>query len=149
MARFHLAQTPGGVDEANVGEGLGEVAPHFAGVWVGFLGEQADIVGESVGALEELGRPLYLAGQGEALDQPVGADEEPIVIAGPAVHEPVGCKLPLDRLDGGAYAGVVCRQKTDQCPACGPSSRAKIAGESKRGEQYHSSVPSRRTRAAD
>jgi hypothetical protein len=57
---------PGGVDEPDVGEGLGEVAEQFTGGRVDFLGEQVDVVEVGDGTLEDVPCPRGLAGQGLA-----------------------------------------------------------------------------------
>ncbi len=74
-------------------EGLGEVAPELPRSGVGLFGEQAEVVGESGGLLEKLDGVFYLPAPREVLDEPVGADEKPLLVSGPAVDEAVGGEL--------------------------------------------------------
>lgn len=60
----------GGVEEADVGEGLGEVAGEAAGLGVVALGEEADVVADGEEALEEAAGVLVAAEEGEAVDEP-------------------------------------------------------------------------------
>ncbi len=62
-----LGDGPGGVDESDVAEGLGEVAEQLTGGRVDFLGQEADIVGVGDGTLEDAPCPLRLVGQGQGL----------------------------------------------------------------------------------
>lgn len=72
-----------------MGEGLGEVAPGLPGTRVGLLGEEPEVVGAGGGPLEELDGLLRPTGAGQALDEPVGAEEEAVLVPGPAVDKPV------------------------------------------------------------
>ncbi len=57
-------------------EGLGEVAQELSAGGVDLLGEQADIVDEGDGPFENGAGPSRLAGQGQGLSQPEGAQQE-------------------------------------------------------------------------
>src|SRR3954467_11871943 len=115
-----LAQVHRGIDQRDVREGLREVAQLAAAARVGFLGEQADVVGEAAQALEQLARLGAPAEQDQAVGEPEAAGEEhPLALGQPverfaraiAQHEAVLRELALDRLDGAAHARVAAGQK--------------------------------------
>ena len=66
-------------------EGLREVAEQLAGSGVDLLGQQADVVDEAGGPLEDRPGPFGPAGQGQRLGQPEGAQQEGALLAGEAV----------------------------------------------------------------
>ena len=65
MPALGFGDGPGGVDEPDVAEGLGEVAEQLTGGGVDFLGQQADVVEVGDGTLENVPCPRGLAGQGQ------------------------------------------------------------------------------------
>ena len=73
------------MDEADVGEGLGEVAEELAGRGVDLLGEEADVVRAAGHEVEQRRRPLDLARERQALREPERADAERALAAGEAV----------------------------------------------------------------
>src|SRR4051794_29529736 len=86
---FGFGDGPGGVDQADVAESLGEVAQQFTGRGVDLLGEQAEVVAEADGRGERLPRLADLAGEGMGLGQPERAEEEGALLALEAVVGPV------------------------------------------------------------
>src|SRR4051794_26542704 len=80
---------PGGVDEADVAEGLGEVSEELSAAGVDLLGEQAHVVAVADGGRERAAGGADLAGQRLGLRQPEGAEEERALVALEAVVGPV------------------------------------------------------------
>ena len=115
MPAFGFGDGPGGVDEPDVAEGLGEVAEQFTGGRVDFLGEQVDVVEVGDGTLEDVPCPRGLAGQG--LGQPEGAQHEGALPAFQAVGSVAGAiavdqaafvgEALGDGVDSGQHAGSV------------------------------------------
>src|SRR5215217_5350012 len=107
-----LAEVHGGVDQRDMGEGLGEVAQLAAAGRVVLLGQQPDVVAQPQQPLEQLSGILEPADQGVVVGQPEAAGQEGSLPAGEPVHrlpgraggiaehEPVVQQLPLDGLDG-------------------------------------------------
>src|SRR6516164_7554476 len=71
-----LADGPGGVDQADMAEGLREVADHLTAGHVDLLGQQADVVDRRHGPLEGRRGLVHLAGQRLRLGQPERAEQE-------------------------------------------------------------------------
>src|ERR1700761_3910412 len=79
-----LAEPPGGGDEADVRERLGVVAAQRAGGRVAALRHQPQVARVAAGLVEPLPGPVDGTAQGQALDQPVGADQEAHRVGAPA-----------------------------------------------------------------
>src|SRR5689334_18133327 len=112
-----------GVDQRQVGEGLGEVAQMAAALRLELLGVEVEPAGGGEQALAERPRPRALADLRERRDEPEGADQEAALLAAEAVvglldlvaeDEPVLGQLGGDRLDRGAHARVIGRQEAQQ-----------------------------------
>src|SRR5271165_6752442 len=84
-ALLGLGDGPGGVDQPDVAERLGEVADHLAAARVDFLGQQADVVDRRHGPLEGGGGRAELPGQRLSLCQPECAQQEGALLPGQAV----------------------------------------------------------------
>ena len=116
MPALGFGDGPGGVDEPDVAQDLGEVAEQVTGGRVDFLGEQADVVELGDGTLEDVPCPRGLASQGQGLGQPEGAQHEGALPAFQAVGSAAGVKAVDqaafvgealgDGVDGGQHAGV-------------------------------------------
>jgi hypothetical protein len=112
-----------GVDQGEVGEGLGEVAEVPAGARLELLRVEVEPAGEVEQPLAERPRPRRLAYLREGGDEPEGADQEgPLLAAQPVVglldlvaeDEAVSGQLSLDRLDGRADPRVIGREEAEQ-----------------------------------
>jgi hypothetical protein len=112
-----------GVDQGEVGEGLGEVAQMLAAVRVDLLAVELERPGErqQLGA-QLVGEPM-LADLAQRRDQPEGADRERALLAAEPVvglfhlvpqHEPVDGELLADCHHRGPDARVVGRQEAEQ-----------------------------------
>src|SRR6201996_8774906 len=93
-----LAETPGGGDEADVGERLRVVAAQGAGGRVAALGQQAQVAGVLAGLVEPLPGAIAGPAEGQAFHQPVGADQETNRVVAPAPDQAVAAELTLDDL---------------------------------------------------
>ncbi len=121
LSGLGLGDGPGGVDQSDVAEGLGEVAQELPAGGIDLLGQQADVVDEGDGPFEHGAGPSRLPGPGQGLGQPEGAQEERAFLTlepvlGPvAVHQPplVG-ETFFGGLDGGQHPGLVGRKEPDQ-----------------------------------
>lgn len=111
--RVRLAEPPCRVDQPDARERLGEVAEQFPGRRVGFLGEEAKIVGMGGRTNEPVAGAVVFSGEGETLDQPVGA-EEPRRVARPTSDEGTITQFAGDGFDRGAHPVVGRRQKPNQ-----------------------------------
>src|SRR3954453_11353603 len=80
-----LRDRPRGVDQADVAEGLGEVAEQLSRRRVDLLGEQAEVVAVAGRGLEDLAGPVGPAGERERLGEPESAEEE----SAPLARQPV------------------------------------------------------------
>jgi hypothetical protein len=99
-------------------EGLREVAKELPADWIDLLGQQADLIDEGGGTLENGPGPNRLACLSQGLGQPEGTQKEgalltleavvgPIAIdQSPLVGEPFLC-----RLDRGQHPRIVRREK--------------------------------------
>ena len=132
LSEFGLGNGPGGVDEPDVAEGLGEVAQELSADGIDLLGEQADVVDEGCGPFEDGTGPSRLSGPGQGLGQPEGAQQEcaffalePVV--GPvAVHQsPLVGEAFFGRLDRGQHPGLVGGKEPHQVAASGWRRRAR------------------------
>lgn len=115
-ATLRVGDGLGGIDQTDVGEGLGEVPDELARGPVDLLREQPDVVGEAGHGGKGLPRRLEVAGEGESVGQPVGADPEAGFLATQAVRRAV----PVDEasfigqarhhgVDGAPHPGVIGR----------------------------------------
>ena len=114
---------PGGLDQREVGEGLGEVAQVPAGARVELLGVQTERRGDAQELFHQVARALLLADDRQAGDQPEGADQEAALLAGQAVvglsgavaqDEAVLGQVVGDRQHARAQALVARRQEAEE-----------------------------------
>ena len=75
-------QDEGGLHQADVGEGLGEVANQATLRWVVLFRQQADIVSQAEQALIEADCFVSAAQEGEGVNQPEAASEEEALVTG-------------------------------------------------------------------
>ena len=80
-----LQQVMGGVDQADVGEGLGEIAQLAAGARVVLLGQQAEVVAHRQEALEQRRRVVGPVELDVGIGQPEATGQESGLRAGQAV----------------------------------------------------------------
>ena len=85
----------GGADEAQVGEGLGEVAEVLA-FGTEFFGVEADVICVAEHFFEDETALLDIAGAGEAFSIPEGAHAEGAFLAGQAVGRGVADAVAVD-----------------------------------------------------
>src|SRR5208283_4805326 len=88
-----LRNCPGRVDEPDMAERLREVAKELPGDWIDLLGQQADLIDEGGGTLENGPGPNRLAYLGQGLGQPEGAQKEGAFLA----LEPVVGPIAIDQ----------------------------------------------------
>src|SRR5690606_39652212 len=81
-----VADGAGGVDQADVAEGLGVVADRLSCGGVHLFAEQADVVGAGGGGLERPAGRDVLTGEGQRVGEPEGAQQEGALLA----CQPVG-----------------------------------------------------------
>src|SRR2546423_6215107 len=74
--QLRLRDSPGCIHEANMTEGLGEVAQQLVTRRIYLLGEQADVIRIGNRLFESLPGLLYLPGQCLRLGKPEGAEQE-------------------------------------------------------------------------
>lgn len=114
-----------GVDESEMGKGLGKIAGEAAKVGVVFFGEQAERRAERKKAFEEGEGFVAATEQSEAIDKPEGAREKRAFAGGETVDirvlvgvvtldETVGGEFALDGVDGANDTRIVDRQKADE-----------------------------------
>src|SRR6267142_1408864 len=112
-----------GVDQADVREGLREVADEPSRVRIVLLGQEADVVADVEEALEEragLGPPPL---QGQIVGEPERARQkrpfarrEPVQVRRRLVarHQPIAREMLPDGLDGPEHARIHRRKKSDE-----------------------------------
>src|ERR1700689_2307073 len=71
-----LRNCPGRVDKPDMAERLREVAKELPADWINLLGQQADLIDEGGGTLENGPGPNRLARFGPRLGPPAGAQKE-------------------------------------------------------------------------
>src|SRR5215217_7620257 len=112
----------GGVDQRQVGEGLGEVAQLLAGL-ADLLGVQAQVVGVGEHLLQGQPGLLQAAGAGQGVHVPEGADREGPLVAAQAVggggrvvavDQAVGDQLAVHRVQGRQPQRVARGHEPDQ-----------------------------------
>ena len=113
---------PGGLDQREVGEGLGEVAEVVRGARVELLRVEPERRGDPQELFHQVAGALLLADDRQAGDQPEGADQEAPLLARHAVVGLVGAvaqdeavlgEVVGDRQHARAQALVVARQEAE------------------------------------
>src|SRR5262249_13574296 len=113
-------QVEGAVDQADVGEGLWEVADELLRCRVVFLAEKADIVAQAHEALEEFFRVVAASLEDVDVDEPEAAGEEHALARWQAIDALAGFvaqdktvdeQALLDGTDRAGDAGIGHRQK--------------------------------------
>src|SRR5262249_53444633 len=91
--RLGLLQVHGGSDEADVAQGLGEVAQLRSADGIDLLGEEAHIVGTAGDPLEQRAGGIDIAPLGEVVDQPEATNDKGSLVALQSVRS----LIPVDQ----------------------------------------------------
>ena len=112
-----------GLDQREVGEGLGEVPQVAAGAGVELLGVEAERGGDAEQPVHQVAGALVLADDRQTRDEPEGADQEAALLAREPVvglagdvpeHEAVLGEVVRDRQHALAEHLVVARQEAEE-----------------------------------
>ena len=121
---FGLGNCPGSVYEPDVAEGLWKVAQELSADGINLFGEQADVVDERSGPLEDGAGPIRLSSFRESLSKPKCTQKERALLA----LEPIFGLVAVDesafvgqsffgRADRGEHPGIVGGQESDETTA--------------------------------
>src|SRR5499427_4781558 len=115
--RLGLLQVQSGSDEADVAQGLGEVAQLRSADGIDLLGEEADVVGTAADPLEQRAGGIDVAPLRQVVDQPEAANDKGSLVAPQSVRslitvdQTIRRELVPDPVHRRAHARVVRAQE--------------------------------------